>query len=167
MDWLALRSRLAQIVKKYQYVFLVLLLGMVLMFLPQKNTATEESAPASTDAAEQGIGSQLETILSKIDGVGAVEVLLTESRGTQTYYQTDEDRTSSSDTGSVRIQTVIITGSNREEYGLIQRIDPPTYLGAVIVCQGGDQASVRLAVMEAVSNVTGIGTDRISVLKMK
>ncbi len=167
MDWLALRNRLIQIVKKYQYVFLILLLGMVLMLIPQKGTASEESQPASIEAAEQGIAVQLETILSKIDGVGAVEVLLTESRGTQTYYQTDEDLTTGADTGSSRVETVIITGSNREEYGLIQRIDPPIYLGAVIVCQGGDRASVRLAVIEAVSHVTGIGTDRISVLKMK
>jgi len=41
------------------------------------------------------------------------------------------------------------------------------YRGAVVVCQGGDNASVRLAVVEAVSNATGLTSDRITVLKMK
>jgi len=36
-----------------------------------------------------------------------------------------------------------------------------------VVCQGADDPAVRLAVSQAVSSVTGISTDRISVLKMK
>ena len=40
-------------------------------------------------------------------------------------------------------------------------------VGAIIVCQGGDSPTVRLNIVEAVSNVTGIGSDRITVLKMK
>ena len=40
-------------------------------------------------------------------------------------------------------------------------------MGAIVVCQGGDNATVRLAIIEAVSNVTGLGADKISVLKMK
>ena len=43
----------------------------------------------------------------------------------------------------------------------------PTYLGAVIVCQGGDSPTVKLAIVEAVSNATGLSADKITVLKMK
>ena len=50
---------------------------------------------------------------------------------------------------------------------MVRTIVPPVYLGAIIVCQGGDSPAVRLAVVEAVSNVTGIGSDRITVEKMK
>lgn len=35
-----------------------------------------------------------------------------------------------------------------------------------MVCQGADNAAVRLAIVEAVSKVTGLGANRISVLKM-
>ena len=41
----------------------------------------------------------------------------------------------------------------------------PTYRGALVVCQGGDQASVRLAVTEAVTALTGLPADRVSVAK--
>lgn len=39
--------------------------------------------------------------------------------------------------------------------------------GAVVVCQGADQSSVRLDVTNAVAAYTGLGSDKISVIKMK
>lgn len=39
--------------------------------------------------------------------------------------------------------------------------------GAVVVCQGADQPSVRLDVTNAVAAYTGLGSDQISVIKMK
>lgn len=39
--------------------------------------------------------------------------------------------------------------------------------GAVIVCQGADISSVRLCVTNAVSAYTGLGSDKIRVIKMK
>ena len=45
--------------------------------------------------------------------------------------------------------------------------NPAQYLGVIVVCEGADSPAVRLAIVEAVSDVTGLGADRISVLKMK
>ena len=50
---------------------------------------------------------------------------------------------------------------------MVRQILSPEYLGAVVVCQGANDVQVRLAVVEAVSKVTGLGADKISVLKMK
>ena len=41
----------------------------------------------------------------------------------------------------------------------------PTYRGALVVCQGGDRADVKLAVTEAVSALTGLSSDRVTVAK--
>lgn len=166
MDWVAIREKGTQAVKKYKYVLLILALGMVLMAIPeggeQAQESEEDAVPTQISASEE-----LALILGKIEGVGKVEVLLTEAKGYQTVYQTDEDSTVSSDSSSIRVETVIISDANRGEYGLVQRVDPPTYLGAIVVCQGADRPSIRLSVVEAVANATGIGTDRITVLKMK
>ena len=43
----------------------------------------------------------------------------------------------------------------------------PVYQGAVVVCEGAERAAVRLAIVEAVSSLTGLGSDKISVIKMK
>lgn len=41
------------------------------------------------------------------------------------------------------------------------------FTGAIILCQGADAAEVRLHIVEAVSAFTGLGSNRILVLKMK
>jgi stage III sporulation protein AG len=43
----------------------------------------------------------------------------------------------------------------------------PEYLGALVVAQGADNATVRLELLRAVASLTGLGTDRITVTKMK
>jgi stage III sporulation protein AG len=49
----------------------------------------------------------------------------------------------------------------------VRQVIPPKYQGAIIVCQGAEKATVRLQVVEAVVNVTGLTADKITVLKMK
>ena len=66
-----------------------------------------------------------------------------------------------------RKSTVLISGDNRAENGLLRQRNPPVYLGAIVLCQGADKASIRLAIVEAVTDATGLGSDRITVLKMK
>lgn len=162
MDRIDLKEKITDLFQKYKYVLLVLALGLALMCLPQSE---EDEVPIQQDGqtTESSTSDALEEILSAMEGVGKVRVLLTESAGAETFYQIDED--SAGD--SLRVETVIISGSERGEQGLVRRVDPPVYLGAIVVCQGASQAAVRLAVVEAVSNVTGISTDRITVLKMK
>ena len=92
--------------------------------------------------------------------------MLTVAAGEKIVYQTDED-ISGGENVTTRIETVIVTGTDRAQTGLIQQVNPPTYLGAIVVCQGADRPAIRLAIVEAVSKVTGLGSDKISVLKMK
>lgn len=167
MDWMNIAGRAKNLVGKYKYVLLILLLGILLMSLPEgskESMQPEISVPAPVYASKT---EELEAILSQISGVGKVRVMLTEAAGSETIYQTDEDRSETSDAQNIRVETVIVSGSERTETGLVRTVVPPVYLGAIIVCQGGDSPAVRLSVAEAVSNVTGIGTDRITVLKMK
>jgi stage III sporulation protein AG len=63
--------------------------------------------------------------------------------------------------------TVIVSNSDRANSGLITRIEAPKYMGAVIVCKGGNDPNVRLAIVDAVSKSLGLSSNEISVLKMK
>lgn len=163
MDWVTLRSRGKELVRKYRYVLLVVLAGLFLMALPDGKNTKAAPEPAAETEPRQDLQTGLEEILSQIQGAGRVQVLLTQREGERTVYQTDEDSTFS----GIRSDTVLLNGSDRSQTGLVQQVNPPTYLGAVIVCQGADSASVRLAIVSAVGSVTGLSTDKITVLKMK
>lgn len=159
-------DRIISLCRQYRYVLLVLAVGIGLMLLPGAEEAPAEDIPAETQQ-EDSLETRLSAILSHIEGVGKVQVLLTVSAGEQTLYQQDTDQATGSDSGTQRTETILITGGDRQEGGLVRQVIPPTYQGAVVVCQGGGSPSVRLAVVEAVANATGLTADKITVLKMK
>lgn len=166
MDWIACKSTALEYWKKYRYVLMVLLAGVILMVLP---TGTEKKEPAQPVSVSQepSLQDSLTEILGQISGAGNVKVLLTQSAGEETIYQVNENSATEETSRNIRRETVLISGTGREESGLVRQVKAPTYLGAVIVCQGADNAAVRLSIVEAVKSATGLSSDRISVLKMK
>lgn len=169
MDVMSTKNKILTFFRKYKYVALVLLVGLVLMVIPtEKKSQTVVAAPQAIQSQKDlSISEQLGNVLSNIQGAGEVRVLLTVAEGEQTLYQTNNTISSGSDTSNTQVSTVTIIDSQRNETGLIRQVNPPVYQGAIVVCQGADSPSVRLSIVDAVSKVTGLGTDRISVLKMK
>ena len=167
MDKIITNGKLSQFIQKYKYVALVLVVGIVLMIIPtEKEQATQAVLTVSEDRI-LSVEERLTQILRQVKGAGEVKVLLTEALGEETIYQTNEDITHNDTSSSSRGDTVTITDSQRNEQGLVRQQNPPQYMGAIVVCQGGDQPTVRLAILDAVSKVTGLGADKISILKMK
>ena len=163
----AIGKKITPLIRKYRYVCLVLLIGVILMMIPTKKSTTSTHIDSIEQTMPQeDIVTQLEAILSMIEGAGKVKVMLTVAFGEKTIYQTDVDKTGG-DNASERTDTVLITDGNRNQSGLVQQINPVIYLGAIVVCQGADRAEICLAITEAVAKVTGLGANRISVLKMK
>lgn len=161
MDRIKIPEKVSAFLKKYRYVALVLAVGLLLMCLPEGKTSESGQSASAPSVSAPDAAEQLEEILAQVDGAGKVKVLLTQSEGARTVYQTDRG------SDGVSVDTVIVTDADRAQQGLVSQIDPPVYLGAVIVCQGGGDPKVRLAIVEAVSDATGLGADRITVLKMK
>ena len=127
--------------------------------LQPQNPTAEETRPQLQDS--------LEDILCQISGAGKVKVLLAQAAGESTIYQTDEDISTGENSSDIRRETVLVTSSDRKEVGLVKQVNPPIYQGAIVLCQGADNAAIRLSVVEAVMSVTGLTSDRITVLKMK
>lgn len=169
MDRRELIGKITEYLKKYRIAILVLLAGILLMSLPErtKKEAVPSLPEETVSETPDTLQNSLEKILCQIEGAGKVQVLLTEAEGQKTLYQTDNDTDVTDDARRQQQKTVIITDANREEAGLIRQINPPTYLGAVVLCQGADRAAVRLAIVEAVASATGLTSDKITVLKMK
>lgn len=169
MDLAEKQKNLINFLKKYRYAILVLILGIFLMNLPEKEPPIQEPPPEETISANPApdLQRQLESILSQIEGAGAVKVLLTVGEGEKIYYQQDSETNDTDENASSHLVTVTTTDADKNESGLIHKRVPEVYRGALILCQGADNSVVKLAVMEAVSKVTGLGTDHICVIKMK
>lgn len=163
MEMRQVTDKSLEFLKKYRYIILVLIIGIALMVIPETESKNEAFTTSETDHQDiqQTLELRLENVLSQISGAGQVSVVLTTVSEEEIIFQTDQD------SEGKRIATVTVTDAQRNESGLVRQIVSPKYRGAVIVCQGADNPVVHLAIVEAVSKATGLGSDRISVLKMK
>ena len=167
MEKILKNAKVQNFINKYKYVALVLAVGIVLMLLPTGKQTVQEAESTTEEVSILSVEERLTQILRQVEGTGEVQVLLTEAFGEEIIYQSNNDISESDTSSTSRGDTVTVTDSERNEKGLIRQLNPPKYMGAVVVCQGGDQPTVRLAIIDAVSKVTGLGADKISILKMK
>ena len=155
--------------KKYKYATLIIVIGLVLLSIPEFRISKTESNPEQnvTMARTNDLEQRLAAILCLIDGAGDVRVIMSVAAGEEVIYQTNENQNSSDSSTNTKIDTVTITSADRSTVGLIKQVNPEVFQGALIVCTGADDPTVRFAIVDAVSKLTGLGANQISVLKMK
>lgn len=154
---------------KYKYVLLAAAAGVVLLLWPGPKSeaadAAPESPPSTVREELQKTEAAMEEILGEIRGVGRVDVMLTLHSGSELVlaeegtlrYSGDSRSPDSYERSSQPITDsggVVVT---QEMY--------PRYRGALVVCDGGGNDSVRLQIISAVSALTGLGADRIVVVQ--
>ena len=162
-----MKEKLRDILKKYRFAALVALAGVVLMLLPGKKDSMPdaETAEGETFSLEE-TERRMAEVLGAMDGVGRVQVMLTLRSGETLSLAEDSSATRGSG-GDVRQDSQVLTvnrGSGWQE-ALVTRQDYPVYQGAVVVCQGAGSSAVRLAVTEAVAALTGLSTEKITVVQ--
>ena len=161
-------NKIMEGLKKYRYPILILLIGFVLMSIPMNlHQSDKKEQPETNTNSERNLETKLSETLSQMHGAGKVEVVLTRAAGEEVVYQTNLDTNSGTTSTQTESSTVTITDSSRNQSGLIRQIIPEQYLGAIILCQGADDPIIRLAIVDAVSKATGLGANKISVLKLK
>lgn len=162
---------------RYKYAILVALIGAGLLLWPGgslwnfgggEKEALSSETPGTREKL-QTIQEEMETILGTMSGVGQVRVMLTADTDGERQLAQDTQLSYSGNTAAPedytrRSETVLVDGSGGDE-AVVVRTVCPTYRGALVVCEGGDRAEVRLAVTEAVAALTGLSTDRVTVAK--
>ena len=168
MDIGSIKKKLVKGITKYKYAILVLMIGLVLMLLPGMSNQKAVVKPLDEELCnEPTLEQRLSEALSSVRGAGQVEVILAKATGEEVIYQTNQDSSVADSNEQKKINTVTITDSNRNQSGLVRQVNPAQYRGAVVLCQGADDPVVCLAIVDAVSKATGLGANKISVLKMK
>lgn len=140
-----------------------LLLGLLLLLLPKKTAGPAASETQSVDFSLEAEEKRIAAALSRIEGAGTVTVVLTVDRSEEREYARNTDSDSRTETDGNRIEArseIAEVGSGALTVQLIY----PRYRGALVVMEG-DGSALRLAVTQAVSALTGLGTDKITVVR--
>lgn len=156
MDISKIREKIKSSPKIITYITIVVICIALLLIMNssfEDSTEEEDALTLGDTAYKDQLEKELESIISKIEGVGKVTVMLTvESTYSYEYvkdYSDDE------------IETVIV--GNKE--ALISKISNPTVSGVLVVCSGGDSASVKEKIINAVATVLDIPLNRVYVAK--
>ncbi len=168
---------LSQSLKKYKYALLILFLGLVLLLIPGGKEKDSASIPETrdelftVDTYVRDMEQRLSHILSQIRGVGETQVILTLCRSEEVHYLYDTElRKDSGESGTTteeKQKTVILSSGSAYDEAMVTRRDYPLFQGALIVCRGGGEAEVKLKLTRAVSALTNLSSDKITILEMK
>jgi len=160
-------KHLLKVMEKNKYVFLVLLVGMGILLWPSGDGAREGVAHQATEPVEHRLAfcleekeARLAAALSQIEGAGEVIVMLSLRTSLEQEVAVDEDQAG-------RRATVTISTGAGTQSEVTLRYRYPEFQGALVVSEGADNASVRLQLTQAVAALTGLGTDRITVMPMR
>jgi len=166
-------KKLTAALDKYKYMLLVILIGMLLLLLPvfspgdsgQTAGQTEDQAHNSFDL--EAMEQKLEEALSQINGAGKVTVVLTVKTGArQVLAENAENSMKDGDTEQSNSTVIVSKGSGYQDVVSVQEVYPQ-YQGALVVCAGGGDPAVKLKLVEAVSALTGLSSNKISICKGK
>lgn len=137
------------------------------------NTSKQLAVKEQSITEELTLEEKLESILSKIAGVGNVDVLLTynETEEIIPIYNT-KDKTSvtneTDSTGGTRITQE--SDSSREviyqnDEIIVQKTKSPKIEGAVIAATGANNSTIKANIIQAVEAATGLATHKIQVFE--
>lgn len=163
-------EKLTGFLKQYKFVIIIIVAGIILLALPagddkkEETVTTEGVAGGEEDFSVDALEEKLSEILSRIDGAGEVSVMLTVRSGTERILATDTDTSENGEKSEVREEVVVISTDAGEEVVLIGQ-NYPTFQGALVVCRGGDDPEVQLQLIRALSSLTGLSSNRITVCR--
>lgn len=146
-------------------------------------TTTSKQLASTTKASQTSsndeVQTNLENILSNIDGVGKVKVLITYSQSSEVVAMYNENRKNSTveekdSGGGTRTTTqtdiskdIIYQEENGEKTPITQKVVSPKIEGAIITATGAGNGTVKNNIVQAVEAVTGLPTHKIQVFEMK
>ena len=173
---LVIPESIKSFLQKYRYFFIMILIGLIFLIVP----TTEKDTKTSTERAEltfsvDVLQNKIEKMLSKSEGVGRVEVLLTLKSGMEHIYAEEARVTLDRQENEAQFdyhedsdkRPSVISGDSGVETPVLVKQIYPEFLGATVICDGAENATVRKLISEAISALTGIGSDKIAILKMK
>ena len=125
------------------------------------NKTSEEAGVIGSDYCER-VEKELVSALENMKGVGKVKLVVNWESGVETVIAY---ATATSSSGVTTTPTLVQSqGSSKP---IVLKEIYPKALGVVIICQGGNNVSVKLDVMNAVSVLLGISQNKVNVFAMK
>ena len=160
--------------KKLTLIVIIGLLGIMLIFLSEvdtektkdKDEPTTHISETNNAQYEKQLEERLSDLISNIENAGQVKVMVTLKCSDESVYAINENIKNDDNSDNYSNSYVIIDNKSEKE-GIKLKVIEPQVQGVAVVCTGGDNPEVIKQITDAVTKVLGIGSNKVSVSKMK
>jgi len=171
--------------KKFRIALYIISGAIVLIiflsgFFEKDTTKTTEKVAVEAPTKEyvSELEHRVSELVSSIKGVGRSKVMITLESGVEKVFATEanedinrltnstSDSTRKEERQEIQKKYIVIQNGDGSEDVLVQTTLEPKIRGVVIVCDGGDNASIVARITEAVSVALDLDYNRIYVTKM-
>lgn len=141
-------------------------------------TLANEDNVTNNQNQEYILKSDLEKILSNIEGAGKVQVMITYTESSEIkamFNENVKESTTEETDSSGGVRTILQTDSSKEvvytedsgkKIPITEKVIMPKIEGAIILAEGADDANIKNNIIMAVEAVTGLSTHKIQVFKL-
>lgn len=120
---------------------------------------------------EKKLSIELENIISKIEGAGETKVMVTLDTGEENVYarqgKSSSEQTNEKDKFEDEYEYIVIKKNSSNQEGLLLKVIQPNIRGVAIVCDGADSSIVKESILNTVTAVLDIKSNKVSISKMK
>ena len=116
---------------------------------------------------EQNLSQKLESILSKIQGVGDVNVFINYSESSEVVAMYNENSKSSTTEETDSQKDIIYQENEGVKTPMTKKVVEPKIEGAIITAKGANNIDIKTNIIQAVEAVTGLATHKIQVFEMQ
>ena len=157
--------------KRIKIIVAIGLIGIILIFASNlfesdKKETTSTDTGMSYEEYTNQLEKRLKSLISSIDGVGECEVMITLENTTESVYATDVEIKNNDNSIDQKDKYVIYDSEKGETPVLIKEYLPKVQ-GVTIVCSGGENTAVKEKIIQSVTSLFNIPTNRVSVSKIK
>lgn len=160
--------------RKLLVIVFVMIVGIILTVISSSGSESKEKEQISlqtdkifNESEYTGqLENKLEEMISLINGAGETKVIVTLECDYETVYAKDGSIEKDNDSTDEDSEYIIID-SRDVQGGLVLKTVTPKIRGVAVVCAGGDSMYVKSAVTDLLSAVLDIGTNHISVSKLR
>jgi len=172
------KETLFKVINTYKYLIIIVAVGLIILMLPSSNDDEKEASEKKIDALFdiETFENRIENILKNGEGIGRVNVVLTIKSGMEYVYAEEtklntREQMESGDRSDINKDSdkrpSILSNSDGGEEPVVVKTIYPEFLGAAVVCDGADNPKVQMYITDVISSLTGVTSDRITIIKMK
>ena len=153
-------------IKKEVVILIILIAVLIIATLFSNNNGLLKifsgNTIENTSSYEASVESKLKSLISKVEGVGNVEVMVTVSGSEKELYAVNTQTKSENGVTTTTESVAIVNGKP-----ILSHVENPEIISVVVVCAGGNDISVKFKISEIITSLYSVPLENIKIYKMK